>query len=141
MEIKMTLGNQLEIGDVKVNWGDAMNPFTYDETHNSNMFDASKTAHNQRLSAVEAHEKEQSELIALFEKLDDEEKQKQLNDIYLTAQSQFLESDEHADKVDCSVLKELFNDYLETATLPASDAFLTYLCNLDAETKAEIYSD
>jgi len=137
----MTLGNQLEMGDVEVNWGDAMNPFTYDEAQGSNMFNASKTAHNQRLAAVEAHKKKQSELIALFEKLDDEEKQKQLDDIYLTAQLQFLESDEHADKVDCSVLRDLFNDYLETATLPTSDAFLTYLYNLDTETKAEIYVD
>ena len=139
--IKMALCKQLKIEDVEVNWDDAMNPFTYAALQGSNMFDASKTAHNQRAAAIAAYEKEQAELIALFERLDDEEKQKQLADIYLTAQTQFLANDEQADKVDCSVLKDLFDDYLETATLPTVDGFLAYLYALDNEIKQEIYID
>ena len=63
----------MKIEDVEVNWDDAMNPFTYDVLQGSNMFDASKTAHNQRVAAVEAHKKQQAEVIALFERLDDKE--------------------------------------------------------------------
>ena len=53
----------------------------------------------------------------------------------------FISNDDNADKVDCSVLKDLFNDYLETTNTPTSGDFLTYLYALDVETAAEIYVD
>ena len=86
----MTLGNQLEMGDVEVNWDDAMNPFTYDETQGSNMFDASKTEHNQRVAAVEAHEQAKEELQEQLEVLDNELEAKQLEDICAKAIDTFI---------------------------------------------------
>ena len=135
----MTLGNQLEMGDVEVNWDDAINPFTYDVLQGSNMFDASKTAHNQRLAAVEAHEQAKEELQERLEAFDNQLEEKQLEDICVKGINVFISNDDNSDKIDCIVLKDLFDDYLETTNTPTSDDFLTYLYNLDAETVAEIY--
>lgn len=137
----MTIGKQLKMEDVEVNWDDAMNPFTYDALQGSNMYDASKTAHNQRVAAVEAHKQAQEELQEQLEALDNQLEAKQLEDICAKAIHTFICNDDNADKVDCSVLKDLFDDYLETTNTPTSDDFLTYLYTLDAKTTSEIYVD
>ena len=148
----MILGKQLDMGDVEVNWDDAMNPFTYDASRGCNMFDASKTAHNQRVAIIEAEEaakeaakeaeeKAKEEQEKRLEALDNALYAKHLEDICAEGINVFISNDDNADKVDCSVLKDLFNDYLETTNTPTSGDFLTYLYALDVETAAEIYVD
>ena len=142
----------MKYNEVNVNWNDAMNPFTYDGAQGGNMFDASKTAHNQRVALIEAYEQAKLAAIEAEEKEKEEEQERlkaldnalyatQLEDIFTEGMHTFICNDDNSEKVDCSVLKDLFDDYLETTNAPTSDDFLTHLYNLDAETTAEIYVD